>query len=205
MINQWRYVKYLDDGVSGYQCLQCYEKWQSTGPPGYFYEGVYHATWKFCPCCGTKWDGMRLTNTENDMNVQLGDRRRRIEDAIDAEFDKRQKAYWKSNNKVGGCPYPYAIKEPDWWWVIETREHSQLFKKGLDEKNQWKPTMMAAGGRVPAVRILELHRSVISDELGTDLEGDECVSLLRESRIVMVREADWDTKYGSYNRPYQVR
>ena len=47
-IPKWRYVSCLDDGVTEYQCLSCYDTWQLRTPsPKY---------WTFCPCCGIKWE-----------------------------------------------------------------------------------------------------------------------------------------------------
>lgn len=41
-----------DDGVSEYQCLNCYNTWRAqTGPEN----------WKMCPICGCKWSGMKKT------------------------------------------------------------------------------------------------------------------------------------------------
>lgn len=64
-INRWRYVRYLDDGVSEFQCLKCYNTWDARSGPGYTHEGQYTAKWLYCPFCATKWD-CEATWHEND-------------------------------------------------------------------------------------------------------------------------------------------
>jgi len=53
-MNRWREIQYVDDGCTAYQCLQCKESFTSRtecgGDHGY----------KFCPFCGTKWEGEHL-------------------------------------------------------------------------------------------------------------------------------------------------
>ena len=53
MIDKWRFVKYTNDGCSLFQCLHCYEMWDSRTNP----EDWYHSKWQYCPYCGCKWMG----------------------------------------------------------------------------------------------------------------------------------------------------
>lgn len=62
MLNRWRYVAYTDDGASIYQCLKCYEKWEARTSPG--------DRWRFCPYCGTIWDGQHEWDAEKKWNFR---------------------------------------------------------------------------------------------------------------------------------------
>ncbi len=140
-INYWRYKDYTDDGCSIYQCLKCYGEWEGRGAPGYHYEGKYNPTWRFCPICGTQWLGMRLTETPNEMSLQLGPRRARI----DAAIERRRQQDWTAY---------YAVKPPAFWWSIQTREFHSFC--GWRE---WVDYQQARGLEVSAYKILEQARS----------------------------------------------
>lgn len=47
-INYWREIRYVDDGVYNFECLNCYNKWDARTSP---------RNWKLCPYCGTNWLG----------------------------------------------------------------------------------------------------------------------------------------------------
>lgn len=49
-IPYWREVEYTDDGCSEFQCLNCYETWESRTTP---------KKWKLCPICGCHWIGQQ--------------------------------------------------------------------------------------------------------------------------------------------------
>lgn len=75
-INAVRMVGYLDDGVSKYECLNCYNRWDSR--TGVFVDfgdrtprDIHHSKliWKFCPYCGTEWDGFLPNSHEEDTYV----------------------------------------------------------------------------------------------------------------------------------------
>lgn len=55
MINKWRMIQYTDDGCELYQCLHCYNSWEARTNPKW-------GKWKFCPVCGTRWDGQLKKN-----------------------------------------------------------------------------------------------------------------------------------------------
>ena len=52
-INLWRYVLYTQDGCADYQCLMCYNSWESRTTPGYTDRwdkpGAYYPTFIYCP------------------------------------------------------------------------------------------------------------------------------------------------------------
>lgn len=48
----WRYVEYVDDGCSRYQCLSCKQEWVARSNPR-------HEKWRYCPACGVEWAGER--------------------------------------------------------------------------------------------------------------------------------------------------
>lgn len=47
-IPKYRYMEYTDDGCCLYQCLNCYNEWESRTDPEY--------GWHWCPYCGIKWE-----------------------------------------------------------------------------------------------------------------------------------------------------
>lgn len=57
MLNQWRYAGYADDGCDRYECLKCYNTWESRTPAQ-----------TYCQFCGTKWDGQVATQTQENPN-----------------------------------------------------------------------------------------------------------------------------------------
>jgi hypothetical protein len=50
MINKYRYIQYVEDGTSEYQCLSCYGLMN-------IYDNPEWSNWRFCPLCGVEWDG----------------------------------------------------------------------------------------------------------------------------------------------------
>lgn len=48
-IPKFREKRDTDDGCSVFQCLSCYQEWESRTPPEY--------GWKYCPYCGVEWKG----------------------------------------------------------------------------------------------------------------------------------------------------
>jgi hypothetical protein len=110
-INYWRNVRYMDDGVTCYQCLLCKEQWHAAEFPGYTGgDGIYKRSWKFCPFCATQWVGYKL----------LGDRRAKVNKLIEAyeislwdrprakkrgwviEYSSEHTHGWQSYQKVRG-------------------------------------------------------------------------------------------------------
>ncbi len=57
MLNRWRLVEYTDDGCSIYECLKCDAQWEARTSPE-------HSHWRFCPVCGTQWQGALPLNRE---------------------------------------------------------------------------------------------------------------------------------------------
>lgn len=51
MLPKWRLVSNNDDGHVSFQCLNCYEYFNSVG---------VLENWKFCPFCGIEWVGRHL-------------------------------------------------------------------------------------------------------------------------------------------------
>jgi hypothetical protein len=94
MINQWRCVKYVDDGHYVFQCLKCYEEWDSQQAPGYTDRktGEYHRYWNYCPLCATRWDKQWIIDPDRDDENQFGPRRARIVDAGKTHF--KPPFYW---------------------------------------------------------------------------------------------------------------
>jgi hypothetical protein len=64
-ISAVRCIGYKHDGVSEYQCLNCYERWDSETPP--FREdwgGAIWRIWKYCPHCGIEWSQHKSSKRE---------------------------------------------------------------------------------------------------------------------------------------------
>lgn len=134
-INKWRWVRYEDDGVEGYECLKCRKTWSMRGSPG-----------PFCSYCGTKWDGEVAWNTP--------EREERHCEIANAIYSKRPKStvYWVVqvrvlwfDEKAGGFK-PMAHEETDGWhddegtpWEAEKHSaksmHAWLLQKRRFAKN----------------------------------------------------------------------
>jgi len=52
-IPKFREVRYVDDGVTEYQCLSCKNTWDMRGMPA-----------KFCMFCGIRWEGQLVWRDE---------------------------------------------------------------------------------------------------------------------------------------------
>lgn len=170
-INYWRYVEYTDDGCSLYQCLSCYETWESRTAPGYFdLEDNYARTWKFCPYCGVEWSGMRTTpfSRHHEGRRQLGSRRHRIKAAIERREKQYQDEYWSKPTGERG-PYPGSAvgvpAEPPYWLVVEKAERP--VRHG-DRPLSWTPAFKMSGFHPSAKRMLELARKELEQERADD-------------------------------------
>lgn len=59
-IPYWRKIKYIDDGCFIYQCLNCYNTWESRTAPWFEDEKKRYSSksdWIACPICRVKWLG----------------------------------------------------------------------------------------------------------------------------------------------------
>lgn len=181
-INYWRYVEYTDDGCSLYQCLSCYETWESRTSPGYFgVDDDYLAHWKFCPYCGTQWAGMWTTSfsRHHEGHRQLGRRRHRIAEAIERLRDK-----WRRDEG----PYPDTPPEPPYWLVIERSEQADRNRgRPLD----WSPAYKMSGFHPSAKRMLDLAHEDVAREEADDLNADVRDGFWKRrffARVIVVRD-----------------
>jgi len=173
----WRYVRYTDDGSALYQCLNCYEQWDARTAPGWHNKLVetevavkggmtitrgdgtavhyadreepeYIVQWKFCPCCGIRWDGP-VPHDCSDNEHMLGDHRLQILRAIrrrqEAESDARWKMPWGDRDKVWDDVWRAP---PAFWWVIQE----------CSEYSDWQDKEYAYGGLMPAKKMLYFLR-----------------------------------------------
>lgn len=123
----------------------CYKNWEAREAPGYYFEGRYHASWHFCPHCGTKWDGPRLTDPDYYADRQIGKRRRKIADAIERRRSLDMDVYYKTPHR-DRIAYPgehFAV----FYWLVEALEDGK-----------WSPVFQMEGFRVSARRVLERLR-----------------------------------------------
>jgi hypothetical protein len=82
-INYWRNVRYMDDGVTCYQCLLCKHDWHAGEAPGYTWSGSdpdhlageYTPSWKFCPFCATQWIGEKVDTKGRELERKIDDHR----------------------------------------------------------------------------------------------------------------------------------
>lgn len=108
-INYWRHVKYLDDGVSEFQCLNCKAKWNSPDGPGYMLDGNYHPFFIYCPFCAVKWEGTKCD--EYRKFDYLSKRRQRIELALEpTRYINKPGLYWRV--------YTLPISSPHHGWCL---------------------------------------------------------------------------------------
>lgn len=76
-IPYWREVRYTDDGCSIYECLNCYNSWESRSPPWNEYKGIRSARggiWRLCPICGCHWLGQKSSEKEKYYPCSNNDR-----------------------------------------------------------------------------------------------------------------------------------
>lgn len=108
-IPKWRHVCYTDDGCDVYQCLNCYNEWESRTGPKCEWKKEYN--WKHCPYCGCQWEGEK-------------------------EWDEERKSLKKSKNFT---PHEYyvlqhRIKDSDFdrWECVCARLLTADEKRGID-------------------------------------------------------------------------
>jgi len=75
-INRWREVSYQEDGVSRFECLSCYRRFDSRTTPirEYTPNGFV-----FCPFCGTRWEGEQTNQRNEEIEMAMLDRPRAVE------------------------------------------------------------------------------------------------------------------------------
>ena len=70
-ISAVRCIGHKYDGISEYQCLNCYESWDSETPP--FREdrdGTIYVVWKYCPHCGIEWSQHKSSKRDHETDDQ---------------------------------------------------------------------------------------------------------------------------------------
>lgn len=182
-INLWRYVEYTDDGCALFQCLQCYERWEMRGSPGYFYEGEYRPCWKFCPCCGTKWDGMRGEHITG-CDKPLGPRRMRIHEAEQRWRNAAMDRYWTQPNRSPFWPGQYV---PPFFWQVEVRQSSHYFGRTI-EQEPWKVHNWIKGMSMPVPAVLA-HARFLQKQLQANVAGRESYDMEGE-----ITHDEWTTQ-----------
>lgn len=195
-INQWRYVRYTDDGCGEYQCLKCYDKWEARSTPGYvdFETKAYVPIWKFCPCCGTKWDGMRLTNPDRDADRQLGPRRRRIQEAID-------RLTWD---------HDLRRREPTFYWVIEEFQEARLKDRVFGHPGEWRAAFHYHDYQLSAAKALGVvrdHLRVLEAQHADRFDDADEIDDFRltwtcQTRLRVVKAADFRSAAAGYHRSW---
>jgi hypothetical protein len=176
-VPRWRVDRYTDDGCSVFQCLNCYKSWEGRCSPGYTHEGIYNASWRFCPICGVEWKGpMRESEDE------FGPRRTKIKEAI--------RRYWDA------IPWDQRYpKPPAFWWVIEQEFKSFMFRGAT----KWEPQQHYRGLVVPAKEVLARARE-LQRMRQEDFRRDEA-----EIRMRVVRVRDMNAAYGEHHKSYEGR
>lgn len=61
-LNKYRLKCHLDDGITAYQCLRCKNGWSL---------GSGMENWKFCPYCGTQWEGRHECKPKDEKEYEL--------------------------------------------------------------------------------------------------------------------------------------
>jgi len=187
-INLWRYVRYTDDGCAVYQCLKCSGKWEARDLPGWTDRdsGVYTPVWKFCPLCGTQWEGARTTDPTRSEDQQVGPRRARIDNAIEARD-------WELR---------YRRPEPMFYWLIEERVQWLKFNPA-DPNKAWTPAFYIEGLKRTAAEVLaaqRAHLTAVETQHAPrwDDEVDQtgwAKDFVFETRVRKITKAEWDAKY----------
>ena len=141
MINHWRLVKHTDDGCSVYECLSCLAEWEARTSP--------ECGWKFCPACGTRWNGP-LPNYRELAN-KAWERRRQRWVAPHYERGKRLSApEWRCESRnlnydqdwePDGTPFQGTAKAA-WSWL-----HRQ--RKNHHPEWEWRILLVSSKERYP--------------------------------------------------------
>ena len=124
-IARFREVQYADDGCSIYQCLNCYEDWESRTTP---------QSWTFCPCCGIRWEGREIARRKGTEKWRW----RLLEYTRDADYTGPvdMPRYWRLDEQVERWDARMAANRTV--WVIEHR--TKLRNRG------WHPYEAAVPG-----------------------------------------------------------
>lgn len=189
-VPHWRYVHYTDDGCAIYQCLNCYNKWESRTAPGWYNpfmgvdepvegcmsftqgdtikyyvkrdEPLYQEGWKFCPHCACEWDGAIVPDCDNDRMLQ----------------GRRLRVYRLERD------LPYRSSESDWYWVIQDREVWQ----SRDEPEEWKSVKKCDPRRYSAIEMfkeLQERREYFSVET-----RGQMFPVITECRVIKITRED---------------
>lgn len=152
MINHWRYVRYTDDGCSHYQCLMCYANWEGRSAPGYHHEGKYHCLWRFCPYCGTEWNGP-LREATYDNERMLGRHRLNREMAIREYHMPHAERERATNYYDRGVSHWWSLQIQTWVdFEDKTPGPPVIEYQGIVRGNQdgkWETRLAWKGGMMP--------------------------------------------------------
>jgi len=123
-ISMWFVKDYTDDGCSIYQCLNCYNVWESRTSPKY-------AKWKYCPVCGIEWTQekkserpewkeKRWVNDEEPLNVcEFIIEKRQV-------LDSDEKTEWKQESE---CRFYIRSKADALYYIEDLRQKEQKFRE----------------------------------------------------------------------------
>lgn len=179
MLNKWRRVQYLDDGVSSYQCLACGKGWNSTSSPSDY-------GWKYCPHCGLEWED------EHDCR-EHGHRQYDAYSKMTEEQHKTQSRKREENEQEWTIQSRVLNKEGevirDWEWYHDW-SHDYPVELYKDDS----PLRMAKFAAHNLRRVRELNKSQNKDEWGWTTEY----------RMVLLKPAKGRSFY-DYNKKEVVR
>lgn len=149
-IPKWRYIRYTDEGCALYQCLSCYNDWDSRTAPGWFnttrsipspvedgtnyyieIEPEYTPAWTLCPYCGVQWEGAVRCDVDNE--YMYGPR--------------RLERYNKTHQSLIRQPQPQYTGR---WWAIQELEIC------INCDDRWETKQFARISCIPAKRMLYL-------------------------------------------------
>jgi hypothetical protein len=174
MLKQWREIKYLDDGVSLYECLACKGTWQGC----FSYSQI-----TYCMHCGIKYDG----KLEWEPKTEQDRERRSLKFRFRNDRDQLDKMDWRLERKLVWRDGGQTPGHRDWEWVSRSPDCHDC-----DEYFNGDPGVIGYSRLHTKTRLLKEYRFSVKHAMCGSLSGDLGCSY----RIALY---DKETYYSDWN------
>ena len=178
-LNKWRSIKYLDDGVSEFQCLFCKGTWTSTNSPDW-------AGWIYCPLCGTKWEGKHECREHKHKSYDYYNKMTEEQTKNRERKIRENECSWEIQRRVLSDDGT-VLADWEWYYNFEHDYPIELYK----DKTPLRKIKFAA---YKLRRVKELNKSSQKDDLG----------FINEYRLAMMKPIVSDN-WNDYNKKIVVR
>ena len=120
MLNKWRTVEHLDDGVISCECLSCYGQWNSTTSPE-------RGGWSFCPLCGTKWEGEHKCEEHGHKKYELINKMTEEQRKTQSKTRKQDDVSWERQRRIRSAITGDVLI--DWEWFPDFENYPEEIYK----------------------------------------------------------------------------